>query len=158
MKKKIVIGLGALAVVVAAGAAWAQGPGGRHFMHGVSLTQRIAKMEDYVQATPQQRQQIDAEVKQIVDIVKAQRQNGGKNVHQQMMQLLTGDSLSADDVTSLAKQHADQMQALAAQIAPHIVKVHDTLTQAQRQKLAEKLQQMHQKHQAPQGGFGGPGE
>jgi len=158
MMKKILIGLGALALLVGAGAAWAHGPG-RHFMGGQMLKQRIAKMEDTINATPQQRQQIDAEVNAVVDIFKAQRQKG-QNVHGQLMQLLTSDSLSEAQVTALAKQHADQIEALAAQIAPHVVKVHDVLTPAQRQQLADHFQEMRQKHQnrGPQGGFGGPGE
>ena len=46
-----------------------------------------------------------------------------------------------------------QEMALTAKdiIIPALVKVHDTLTPAQRQKLAEMVKSHH-----PQGGFGGP--
>ena len=159
MNKKTLIGLGALVAVVAAGAAWARGPG-RHFMGQQMIQKHVAEAEDYVQATPDQRAKIDASVKNIIGILQAQRQARG-NAHQQMMQLLTGDKLTVDDVNALAKQHADQLQALAGKIAPEVVNIHDTLTPQQRQKLAQRAQEMRQKHmqhQAPQGGFGGPGE
>ena len=158
MKKNILIGLGALSLVVAAGAAWARGPG-RHFMTQQMIQKHVAEAEDYVQATPDQRAKIDASVKNIVGILQAQRQDRS-NAHQQMMQLLTGDKLSVDDVNALAKQHADQIQALAGKIAPEIVNIHDTLTLQQRQKLAQRAQEMRQKHMQHQGqgGFGGPGE
>ena len=77
-------------------------------------------------------------------------------MHQELMQLLTGDKLTTDQINAVAKEHADKITALASQIAPEIVNIHDALTPAQRQKLADRAQQMHQKHQ--QGGFGGPGQ
>ena len=158
MTKKILIAVGALAVVIAAGAAWARGPGGRHFMTKQMITQRVAHMEDLIQATPEQRATIDKAVNDIVAKVQAQHQER-RNLHQNVMQLLTGDSLSKEQVVALANDHVARIQALANEIAPDIVTIHDTLTPAQRQTLAQKVQEMHQKHQhAPQGGFGGPGE
>ena len=53
MAKKILIALGALALVIGAGAAWAHGPG-RHLMMKQMITHRVAEAEDLVQATPQQ--------------------------------------------------------------------------------------------------------
>lgn len=161
MTKKILIAVGALAVVIAAGAAWARGPGGRHFMGKQMITQRVAHLEDLVQATPEQRATIDKAVADIVAKVQAQHQQG-RNLHENVMQLLTGDSLTKEQVVGLANDHVARIQALANDIAPDIVAIHDTLTPAQRQTLAQKVQEMHQKHQkhqhAPQGGFGGPGE
>ena len=54
MTRKILIGLGALAIVIAAGAAWAHGPG-RGFMMKQMIAKRVAEAEDLIQATPQQR-------------------------------------------------------------------------------------------------------
>ena len=156
MAKKILIALGALALVIGAGAAWAHGPG-RHLMMKQMITHRVAEAEDLVQATPQQRAQIDASVNKIIGVLESQRQNR-QNVHQQLVQLLTGEKLTTDDINAMAKQHADQMQSLVSQIAPEIVNVHDVLTPAQRQTLANKAKEMHQKHQQNKGGFGGPAE
>ena len=72
------------------------------------------------------------------------------------MQLLTADKLDTDALYAIANQHAQEIQDLAKVIVPEIQKVHDLLTPEQRQILAQKAQQMHQRHQ--QGGFGGPGE
>jgi protein CpxP len=156
MTKKILIGVGALALLIAAGAAWAHGPG-RRFMTQQMITKHVAEAEDYVQATPDQRAKIDASVNNIVSILQSQRQNRG-NMHKELVQLLTGDTLTTDQINAVAKQHADKLTALAAQIAPEIVNIHDVLTPAQRQKLATRAQEMRQKHQQNQGGFGGPGE
>ena len=159
MTKKILIGVGALAVVIAAGAAWAHGPGGRQFMMKEMIAQRIAKLEDAIQATPQQRAQIEQSRDTIVNALQAQRQKGGHNGHQQLMQALTADKVDTGALYALADQHAQAIKDLAQVIVPEIVKVHDVLTPAQRQTLAAKVQEMRQKHQhGPQGGFGGPGE
>jgi Spy/CpxP family protein refolding chaperone len=158
MKRKILIGAGALAIVIAAGAAWARGPG-RGFMMTQMITKHVAEMEDYIQATPQQRTQIEASRDTIVNALKAKQQQRGQN-HQQLMQLLTADKLNPDDLYNVANQHAQAIQDLSKVIVPEIVKVHDVLTPAQRQLLAQKAQEMQQKHQQRrqqhQGGFGGP--
>jgi protein CpxP len=156
MMKKILIAVGALALLIAAGAAWAHGPG-RRFMSKQMITKHVAEAEDFVQATPDQRAKIDASVNNIVSILQAQRQDR-QNMHQEVMQLLTGDTLTADQINAVAKERADKLTALASKIAPEIVNIHDVLTPAQRQKLAARAQQMHQKHQQNQGGFGGPGQ
>ena len=156
MTKKILIGVGALALLIAAGTAWAHGPG-RRFMTKQMISKHVAEAEDLVQATPDQRAKIDASVNNIVSILQSQSQDR-RNMHQEVVQLLTGDTLTADQINAVAKEHADKLTALASKIAPEIVNIHDVLTPAQRQKLAAKAQQMHQKHQQNQGGFGGPGQ
>jgi Spy/CpxP family protein refolding chaperone len=156
MTRKILISMGALVVLIAAGAAWAHGPGRRMMMKQM-ISKHVAEAEDYVEATPDQRAKIDASVSNIVGILQAQRQDRG-NMHQELVQLLTGDKLTADQINAVAKEHADRLLALAGKIAPEIVNVHDTLTPAQRQKLAARAKELHQKHQQHQGGFGGPGE
>jgi len=156
MMKKILIGMGALALLIAAGAAWAHGPG-RGFMAKQMITKHVAEAEDYVQATPDQRAKIDASVNNIVSILQSQRQDR-RNMHQELVQLLTGDTLTTDQINAVAKEHADKLTALASKVAPEIVNIHNVLTPAQRQKLAARAQEMRQKHQQNQGGFGGPGQ
>jgi len=70
--------------------------------------------------------------------------------------MLTADKLNPDDLYAVANQRAQAIQNLAKVIVPEIVKVHDVLTPAQRQQLAQRMQEMRQKHQQRQGGFGGP--
>ena len=154
MTRKILIGVGALAILIAAGAAWAHGPG-RGFMMKQMITKHVAEMEDYIQATPQQRTQIEQSRDTILNALQAKKQERGQT-HQQVMQLLTADKLNPDDLYKIANQHAQAIQDLSKVIVPEIVKVHDVLTPPQRQKLAQKAQEMQQKHQQHKGGFGGP--
>ena len=152
---KIVAALGAVAVLVGAGA-WAHGRAGRNMQQ--MITKRVAALEDAIQATPQQRGQIEQSRDTILNALQARRQNGQQQTHQKLMQLLTADKLNPDDLYAIADQHAQAMQDMAKVIVAEIVKVHDILTPAQRQMLAQKAQEMRQHHQQHQGGFGGPGE
>jgi Spy/CpxP family protein refolding chaperone len=158
MMKKILIGLGALALLVAAGAAWARGPG-RGVMMKQMIDSRVAQAEDLIQATPQQRAQIDQSKETIVAALQKGHQDR-RATHQKLVTMLTADSLAEKDLYAIADQHVAEMQQLAKVIVPEIVKVHDVLTPAQRKTLAAKAQELRQKHQQhqQQGGFGGPGE
>ncbi len=154
MTKKIVIALGALAILVGAGA-WAHGMAGRFNMEEM-ISNRVTAMEKLVQANPQQVAQIEQSKNTILQALQAKKAN--RQTHQQMMQLLTADKLNPDDLYAVANQRSQDIQDLAKVIVPEIVKVHDVLTPAQRQVLAQKAQEMRQRHQQHQGGFGGPGE
>jgi Spy/CpxP family protein refolding chaperone len=156
MAKKMLIGVGALALVVAAGAAWAHGRGGR-FMMKQMITQRIAEAEDYIQATPQQRTQIEQSRDVILSALQANAQ-ARRGSHQNIVAMLTSPTLTEDQLRAVANDHVTQMQKLADVIIPEVKKVHDVLTPDQLNKLAQKAQQMRQKHQQNQGGFGGPGQ
>ena len=155
MTKRIVIALGALAILVGAGA-WAHGRAGRFNMEQM-ISKRVAAMEKLVQANPQQVAQIEQSKNNILSALQARKANRQQN-HQKLMQLLTADKLNPDDLYAVANQRSQDIQDLAKVIVPEIVKVHDVLTPAQRQILAQKAQEMQQRHQQHQGGFGGPGE
>ena len=155
MTKRIVIALGALAILVGAGA-WAHGRAGRFNMEQM-ISNRVAALEKTVQANPQQVAQIEQSKNNILNALKAKK-GTRQQTHQQMMQLLTSDKLNPDDLYAIANQRAQDIQDLAKVIVPEIVKVHDVLSPAQRQILAQKAQEMRERHQQHQGGFGGPGE
>lgn len=157
MTKKILIGLCAVGLVAGAGAAWAAaGHHGRGMgMMQHMLSARISQAEDLIQATPDQRAQIEQSKEVVVSALQARAKDRRQN-HAQLMQLLTADNLDTDALYAIANQHAQEIQDLAKVIVPEIKKVHDILTPQQRQILAQKAQEMHQRHQ--QGGFGGPGE
>jgi Spy/CpxP family protein refolding chaperone len=156
MTRKILIGLGALAVVIAAGAAWAQGPG-RGFMMKQMISKRVADAEDLVQATPQQRAQIEKSRDTVLAAFEARHKDRGQT-HQKLMTLLTADKLNQDDLYAIANQHAQDIQEMAKVIVPEIVAVHDVLTPEQRATLAAKAKELRQNHHQHKGGFGGPGE
>ncbi|MGZ6143573.1 MAG: Spy/CpxP family protein refolding chaperone [Myxococcales bacterium] len=155
MKKTLWIGGGLLALVLAGGTAYAaMGHGGPHGMRMMKhmISARIEDAEDYIQATPQQRVAIE-QSKEVIFKALASRQHPD---HAKLVGILTADKLDTDALYAIANQHASDIQDLAKVIVPEIQKVHDVLTPAQRQKLADKAKQMHQHRM--QGGFGGPQE
>jgi Spy/CpxP family protein refolding chaperone len=156
MTRKILIGLGALAVVIAAGAAWAHGPG-RGVMMKQMISNRVAEAEDLIQATPQQRAQIETSRDIVIGALESRHKDPGQP-HQHLMKLLTADTLNPDDLYAMANQRAQDIKDLAQVIVPQIVAVHDVLTPEQRATLAAKAQELRQKHHQHKGGFGGPGE
>ncbi|HEY4885141.1 MAG TPA: Spy/CpxP family protein refolding chaperone [Myxococcales bacterium] len=156
MTRKILIGLGALAVVIAAGAAWAHGPG-RGVMMKQMISKRVAEAEDLVQATPQQRAQIEKSRDKILAAFEARHKDRGQT-HQNLMALLTADTLNPNDLYAIANQRAKDIQDMAQVIVPEIVAVHDVLTPEQRVTLAAKAKELRQNHHQHKGGFGGPGE
>jgi hypothetical protein len=157
MTKKILIGLGALALVIAAGAAWAHGPG-RHMMMKQMIDKRVAEAEDLIQATPDQRAQIEKSKSAIVAAFQ-QGAQARRQEHQDFVALLTTPGLTAQQLHDRVAAHLAQMQDLADKnIIPELVKVNNALTQEQLSKLAAKAEEMHQKHMQHKGGFGGPAE
>ena len=129
--KKALIALGVIGIL-GAGAAYARGR-----MHGGGLNGRIGMMEDFIDATPQQRQVIDQAKN---DIVTALKQQGPGNMHQQFLAQLTADTVDVRALNAFVDQHADVAKRV---IIPNLVKIHDALTPAQRQKLAAHAKDMH---------------
>ncbi len=154
--KKASLALAAIALLVGATAAFAAGQGrGAHMKQ--MITKRVAAAEDYIQATPEQRQVIEAARDNIVATME-QRIAAHKADRGQWIALLTGDTLDASQIVDAAGKHADEIRATAATIAPDLVKVHDVLTPAQRAKLAEHWRSMRGHHHGQDaGGFGGQG-
>jgi Spy/CpxP family protein refolding chaperone len=165
-------------VVVAAGAAYAHGGfgrGGPGFMERM-IEKRIANAEDYVEATPEQRKVIDAardsistKMKAHFEARRAARQAGGQNGAptdpHDMIRLLAADKIDEAAIYAAIDARAEEMKSMAREIVPEVIKAHDALTPAQRQKLAaraeERRSEMQKRwHGAPpddeRGGFGGP--
>ena len=152
MKTKLLIGLGALTVVLGAGAAYAMGHGGHGRMMQHMISARIEDAEDYIDATPDQRAAIEQSKTTILNALQARAQSHQAD-HAKMIDVLTADKLDTDALYAVANQHAQEIQDLAKVIVPEVQKIHDLLTPAQRQKLAAKAKQ-HAAH--VEGGFGGP--
>src|SRR5437016_540412 len=137
MIKKILIGLGALALVVAAGAAWAHGPG-RHLMMKQMIDKRVAEAEDLIQATPDQRAQIEKSKNAVVAALQQGKQ-ARRQEHQDFVKLVTTPGLTAQQLHDRVAAHLAQMQDLADKsIIPEIVKVNGVLTQEQLNKRSEE--------------------
>jgi Spy/CpxP family protein refolding chaperone len=137
---------GATATAVAANAhrrgAWQQ-----------MINNRIESALDQINATPQQRATVEAAKTQIVQALQQSRQQI-RQERPNFAQLFTADQLDTNALYAFANQRAQQVNQLAQVIVPQLQKVHDALTPAQRQQLAQMWAQHHQQH-APQGGFGG---
>ena len=104
--KKLVAGLVAtLGLLVAAGAAWAVQGGGRGRMMQQMITARVAEAEDLVEATPQQRQVIDAAKDDVIAKLQARHQARGQHADE-VIAALTSDTLDTDKLYQLANQHA----------------------------------------------------
>src|SRR5215470_11066285 len=101
MTKRILFALGALAILVGAGA-WAHGRAGRHNMQQM-ISNRVAAMEKLVQANPQQVAQIEESKNNVLNALQA-RKADRQQYHQQLMQLLTADKLNPDDLYAFANQ------------------------------------------------------
>lgn len=151
--KRIALALGIAGVVGGATAALAAANGhrGRNFQS--MITSRVNHLLDEVGATPEQRQTIN-QVKDDALAKLSQKRQQHVNEHARWMQALTADQVDVIALNAAADQKAQEMAATAKEIIiPALVKVHDTLTPAQRQKLAAAIQSRHH-----QGGFGGPQE
>ena len=150
---KFAMGL-ALVTLVAAGGAYAFGRGmrsGKFMKHMVAM--RVEAAEDFIDATPEQRKVIDAVTESSLAKLE-KRMAAHQGEREQWMQLLLADKVNPNDVYSKVDAKADEAKALARELVPELIKVHDALTPAQRQKLAEHAKQMHG---SGHGGFGGHG-
>ena len=145
--KKVALALGLTVIVGGATAAIAaNGHRGANFQQ--RITGRVNRMLDKLNATPDQRQQINGIVNNALTQLQEQRQN-----HEQdragWISALTSDNFDENALKAKAVDHATQMANI---IVPALHQVHDVLTQAQR----AQLKTMMQNHHGPQGGFGGP--
>ncbi len=155
MKKwtKIALAIG-LFTVAAGSIAWG-GHGGRGHMMGFFMSKHINETLDYIEATPQQRQIVNAVKDEVTAKMKAQHA-AHQGAGPQIAQLLAADTLDVNQLNALVDQHAETLRAMGHEMVAEAAKIHAALTPAQRQKLFEKWKARHeQRGQHPQGGFGG---
>ena len=144
MTKTLWIAGGAVAAVLVAGAAYAaMGPMHGRMMHHM-ISERIDDALDYIDATPQQRAVVEQSKETILGAIQARMQSH-KGEHAKMVDLLTADNLDTNALYAIADQKASDIKDLAKVIVPEIQKIHDTLTPAQRQKLAARIKARHQR-------------
>jgi Spy/CpxP family protein refolding chaperone len=141
----IALGVGGATAAVAANAhrrgAWKQ-----------MIDNRVESALNQINATPDQRATVEQAKTQILQALQQSRQQL-RQERPNFAQLFTADQLDTKALYDFANQRAQQVNALAQVIVPQLQKVHDALTPAQRQQLAQMWAQHHQN--APQGGFGG---
>ena len=142
----------AIGVAALVGArAWAQGPGG---MHGGMMKRMISaaldEALDQAAVTAEQRTAIHASRDRAFAAFEANRPDR-RAQRDQVLALFEGDRLDASQLQAVHAQMEQRHHAIRDAVAQSIVEIHDTLTPAQRQKLADMVKSHH-----PQGGFGGP--
>jgi Spy/CpxP family protein refolding chaperone len=143
MTKRILIGAAALGLVLAAGAAYAMG----HHGHGVKMMEnmissRIDDAADFIEATPEQRQVIDAAKAEIFKAVEARAAD--RQAHAgEVLSLLSAPNVDVGRLNALVDQKAEEMKTVGHTIVAQIAKVHDALTPAQRQKLIDHIKKKH---------------
>jgi Spy/CpxP family protein refolding chaperone len=153
--KRVALALGIASVLGGASAAIAANAHRRgDFQQG--FMNHVNRMLDKINATQDQRNQITAIANQTISALKAQRPQNA-NPHADAMSILTASS--ADEMTQAvnnAQAHsaarAEAMQKATPVIINALQQVHDILTPAQRQQLAD----LAKNHAAMRGGFGGP--
>jgi periplasmic protein CpxP/Spy len=141
--------------------AWAAGPGehGMHGMHGGGGQHRgmgmmgprmVERMLDAVNATPEQRSQVQQIVRATHGDLQAQRE-AGRKLRDQQMQLFTQPTVDARAVETLRQQMLAQHDQASKRMAQAMLDVSRVLTPEQRKQLAERLQQrrgMMERHRA----------
>ena len=142
MKKTLVVAVALVAAVVTLTAFRHAGFAG-HGRDPARMAQfvknRVADALDDVDATPQQRDQINGIVDQVLQKAQAAHQGQG-DVHQAFLTAWKAESPDAAQLHQLVDQRIDAMRALAHQAVDAGVQVHGILTPAQRQKITTKLE------------------
>ncbi len=142
MKKTlvVVVALAAAFVTLTAFRHAGFGPHGRDPARVAAFVKnRVADTLDDVDATPQQRDQINAIVDQVLQKAQAAHQ-AQPDVHQAFLAAWKAETPDAAQLHQLVDQRIDAMRALAHQAVDAGVQVHGILTPAQRQKITTKLE------------------
>jgi Spy/CpxP family protein refolding chaperone len=146
---KRTLGAGAAGLLVAGGAvalAGFAGGCGHHGGHGrdpaavaAFVTDRVDDALDDVDATPEQRARVHAVKDRL--LAAAQEARGKRGEHRaELLAAWRSEQPDAARLHALVDQHADELRALAHQAVDGAIEVHDTLTPAQREKLATKAE------------------
>ena len=144
--------LGGLVLAVAGGTAltaFAEGPGHGHGPRGEAMMfgpmmmgHGLDHMLDAVNATDAQRAQIKQISQAAAADLKAQHE-AGKSLHEQGMALFTQPTVDANAAEALRQQMMAQHDAASKRMLQAMLDISRVLTPAQRQALAQQMQQRH---------------
>ena len=121
------------------------GPGGPGGMFGGMMT----RMLDRVNATPEQRAQIDQIVKANAGEMRAQRE-AGRALREQAMALFAQPTVDANAVEALRQKQLAMHDAASKRMTATMLEISRVLTPEQRKQIAEQMSQrreMMQRHQ-----------
>ena len=112
---------------------------GDFFTSDEHITHVIDKLEKELNLDAAQKaelQQIASEIKTKIGGMQAER----KTKHQEIIQLIRQEQVSADDVDALITSHQQKMEELADFAGQEFIRLHTLLTPEQREKLAVMLE------------------
>ncbi len=121
------------------------GPGG----HGGMFDGMMARMLDRVNATPEQRAQIEQIVKANAGEMRSQRE-AGRALRQQAMALFAQPTVDASAVEALRQKQLAMHDAASKRMTAAMLEISRVLTPEQRKQMADSMNQrreMMQRHQ-----------
>jgi Spy/CpxP family protein refolding chaperone len=108
------------------------------------VTDRVVDALDDLDATPEQRTRIHAVKDRLLTAAQEARAKGGDH-RAELLAAWRSEQPDAARLHALVDQHLDEMRAVAHQAVDGAIEVHDTLTPAQREKLATKAERHMQR-------------
>jgi len=136
----------------------AQGPMGGPGGHGGMFGGMMTRMLDRVNATPEQRAQIEQIVKANAGEMRAQRE-AGRALREQAMALFAQPTVDANAVEALRQKQLAMHDAASKRMSTAMLEISRVLTPEQRQQMAEHMSQrreMMQRHQRERRGIDTP--
>lgn len=142
MNPKTLNRLLAVVTLAAAGTAFAAPPAGGHAGHGMMMFggHGMGRMLDQVQATAEQRSQIEQIMKATRTDLQAQHESS-RALREQAMQLFTQPTVDANAAEALRQQMLAQHDRASQRTMQAMLEVSRVLTPEQRQQLAEQMKQ-----------------
>jgi protein CpxP len=127
----------------------AHGPMGGHGGHGGMFGGMMTRMLDRVNATPEQRAQIEQIVKANAGEMRSQRE-AGRALREQAMALFAQPTVDANAVEALRQKQLAMHDAASKRMTTTMLEISRVLTPEQRKQMADTMSQrreMMQRHQ-----------
>ncbi len=139
-----VIGITVLAVIMLAGTAIAQGPGGpgQNSGFGMENLERFRMMFRHMDLTEEQADEIESITEAAREEVMAIMEEAGRpEDHTSFMDVFTSPTLTVSDLEETMGQMDEVREAMRDVIFEAMVDIHDVLTAEQLEKLAEMVEE-----------------
>lgn len=122
---------------------------GSHWGAGGMFAGMLGRMLDRVNATPEQRTQIEQILKSSTEQMRAQRESG-RELRDEAMKLFAQPTVDANALEALRQKQLAQHDAASKRMTAAMLEISRVLTPEQRKQMSEYLQQrrdMMQRHQ-----------
>ena len=139
-------------------AGWGGHGGGMHSAAGGMFGGMLGRMLDRVNATPQQRTQIEQILKTNVDAMRAQRDSRSE-LRDEALKLFAQPTVDASALEALREKQMAQHIAASKRMTAAMLEISRVLTPEQRKQMTDYMQQrsdMMQRHQRERRGIDAP--